>query len=158
MSAPQTPASRTAEGNEPSANTPRRRRSSSFILRLRSDLNKAMATETSPPSGNNMTSTLHRLPVELWEEIFKPLCADWNGKTPNLIKALRPDKKLYNEALRVFYKYNMFIFHRRNGWSFGDMTKEAVLSLEKVKIIIQCVHPPSYKFIADQGCNIEQTS
>ena len=65
------------------------------------------------------------------------MCMGWNGKTPNLIKALRPDRKLYTEALRVFYNHNVFIFHRRNGWSFSDMTKEAVLSFEKVKIVVE---------------------
>jgi hypothetical protein len=50
-----------------------------------------------------MPCLLHTLPPELREAIFKPLLVDWDGKTPNLVKALRPDKQLYNEALAIFY-------------------------------------------------------
>jgi hypothetical protein len=84
-----------------------------------------------------MPCLLHTLPPELREAIFKPLLVDWDGKTPNLVKALRPDKQLYNEALAIFYKFNVFIFHKGNGWSFGDMTKEAVLSLGRVRICVE---------------------
>jgi hypothetical protein len=81
-----------------------------------------------------MANLLHTLPPELREAIFKPVLVDWNGQTPDLIKALRPDRKLYNEALALFYRHNIFTFHKGNGWSFGDMAKEAVLSLDTIRI------------------------
>ena len=81
--------------------------------------------------------TLYKLPPELWGGIFTPLYLDWNGKTPNLIKALRPEKKIYVEALEIFYKHNVFKLHSGNGWSFGDMTKGAVLSVARVRICVE---------------------
>jgi hypothetical protein len=95
-----------------------------------------------------MINFLHILPPELREAIFKPLLVDWNGKTPNLIKALRPDRKLYNEALGVFYRHNIYTFHEGNGWSFGDMPKEAVLSLDRVRI---CTGSPLRTKIMSKG-------
>jgi len=94
---------------------------------------KSIATSKS----TKMACPLHKLPPELRAEIFKPMLINWNGKTPALIKALRFDKKLYNEALDIVYKQNTFTFHRKNDWSFGDMTKEAVLSIERVKVVIE---------------------
>jgi hypothetical protein len=79
-------------------------------------------------------------------------------KTPNLIKALRPDKRLYNETLGIFYKNNIFTFHRGNGWSWGDMTKQAVLRFEKVKIFIEYVHQHFYEQNTDRGTYIDQIS
>jgi hypothetical protein len=95
-----------------------------------------------------MINFLHILPPELREAIFKPLLVDRNGKTPNLIKALRPDRKLYKEALGVFYRHNIFTFHEGNGWSFGDMAKEAVLSLDRVRI---CTGSPLTSKIMSNG-------
>lgn len=95
-----------------------------------------------------MINFLHILPPELREAIFEPLLVDWNGKTPNLIKALRLDRKLYTEALGLFYKHNIFTFHEGNGWSFGDMAKEAVLSLDRVRI---CIGSPIRTKIMSKG-------
>ncbi|KAE9381214.1 hypothetical protein N431DRAFT_551368 [Stipitochalara longipes BDJ] len=107
---------------------------SSFALRFRSQRKKC--AEMATPAGKNK-NPLYKLPPELRQEIFRPMLIPWNGKTPNLIKALRADQKLYHEALEVFYKQNLFKLHRANGWSFGDMTKEAVLSIEKIKIYVE---------------------
>src|SRR6266536_2785833 len=81
-------------------------------------------------------STFYNVPAEIRELIFRPLCSDWNGQTPNIIKALRQDSTLYNEALHVFFKENAFVFHRGNGWSVGDMMPNGVLSIERIKIIV----------------------
>jgi hypothetical protein len=54
------------------------------------------------------------LPIELYEGILTPLCVDWEGKTPNITKALRPNKRLYHEALKIFFRYNTYIFHRES--------------------------------------------
>jgi len=51
---------------------------------------------------------LKKLPPEVREMIFRH-CVDFTeGKTPPLIVALRGDKKLYREAMRLFYKLNYF--------------------------------------------------
>jgi hypothetical protein len=92
-----------------------------------------ISTATPTQTGSTMFVDL---PLELYEAIFMHLCADWKGRTPNIIKALRPNKKLYLEALRIFYRHNTYVFHRENNWSFGDMTKDAVATIEKVRIYI----------------------
>jgi len=85
----------------------------------------------------HMSNPLYKLPPELRYQIFKPLLIHWNGNMSNLIEALRPEEKLYHEALEIFYKENIFVFHRENGWSFRDMTKRAVLTIEKARIEIE---------------------
>jgi hypothetical protein len=50
-------------------------------------------------------------------------CVDWEGHTPNIIKALRPEKRLYREALKIFYRLNPYVFGKENDWGFGDMKK-----------------------------------
>jgi hypothetical protein len=79
----------------------------------------------------------HRLPPEIRDQVFRPFCSKWNGRIPNLIKALRPDEKLYHEILDIFYKNNIFVLHRGNGWTFGDMMKKAVLTFTNMKIIVE---------------------
>lgn len=78
-----------------------------------------------------------RFPPEIREQIFRPLCVQWNGRTPHLIKALRPDRELYQEALYIFYRNNRFRLHKWNGWTFGDMTKKAVLTFTKITIVVE---------------------
>jgi len=84
-----------------------------------------------------MVCLFYRLPPEVRGQIFRPLCIDWNGEIPNLIKALRPDGKLYHEALEIFVKNNVYVLHYGNRWTFGDMTKSAVLRLIKIKIDVE---------------------
>jgi hypothetical protein len=113
-----------------------------MVDRRRSSIRKTIAAVFRPKAAASRSgrdapkSTLHNLPPEVRELIFRPLCVCWNGKIPPLIKALRSDKRLYGEALDIFFKNNTFVFHAGNGWSFGDMTSEAVLSIQKVKIIV----------------------
>jgi hypothetical protein len=121
----------------PPERTKRRTHIPSFVLRLRSQTKQATISENTSSEGSKTACRLHTLPPELRQEIFKPLLINWNGKTPNLIKALRPDEKLYNEAWALFCAFNVFTFHTKNGWGFGDMGKAAVLRLDKVKICIE---------------------
>ena len=79
---------------------------------------------------------LNRLPPDLRLVIFKQLCANWVGKVPNIIKALRGDWTLYHEALEEFYKINTFVFHRGNEWSFGDMKSGAAESIRRARIVV----------------------
>lgn len=81
--------------------------------------------------------SLRLLPTEVRLIIFHELCTNWNGRVPNIIKALRPDSELYHEALEELYCHNVFVAHKGNGWSFGDMTKNAVLSIRKAKILVE---------------------
>ncbi|KAE8448354.1 hypothetical protein EG329_009598 [Mollisiaceae sp. DMI_Dod_QoI] len=77
------------------------------------------------------------LPPEIRLQVWEYLCLDWNGKIPNVIKALRPDETLYKEALALFYRKNIYTFHSKNNWSFGDMTPGAVKTITKAVIHIQ---------------------
>ncbi|PVH85774.1 hypothetical protein DL98DRAFT_650724 [Cadophora sp. DSE1049] len=80
---------------------------------------------------------LHQLPPDLRLVIFQPLCTNWDGKVPNIIKALRGDWKLYHEALEEFYRSNTFVFHSGNAWSFADMKSEAVESIRRARIVVE---------------------
>ncbi|KAH7417398.1 hypothetical protein BKA64DRAFT_702167 [Cadophora sp. MPI-SDFR-AT-0126] len=80
---------------------------------------------------------LHQLPPELRLVLFQPLCANWDGKVPEIIKALRGDRKLYHEALEEFYRSNTFVFHRGNGWSLADMKIAAVKSIRRARIVVE---------------------
>ncbi|KAG4435980.1 hypothetical protein IFR05_008522 [Cadophora sp. M221] len=84
-----------------------------------------------------MRNPLHSIPPELRLMILKPLCTTWDGQAPNVIKALRNDWILYHEALEEFYRSNVYVFHKGNGWSFGDMTKEAVKSIRRARIVVE---------------------
>jgi hypothetical protein len=109
----------------------------------------SLASKLTTSKETKMACSLHKLPPELREEIFKQQLVHWDGKTPCLIKALRPDKKLYTQALGIFFRHNAFTFHKENNWSFGDMTQAAVLSIERVKISIEYVLLIYYALIAE---------
>ncbi|RDW89538.1 hypothetical protein BP6252_01570 [Coleophoma cylindrospora] len=57
------------------------------------------------------------------------------NQTPPIIKALRPDKELYYEALRVFYRNATFDIHRFNGWSFGETSGTALRTIRSLCIL-----------------------
>jgi hypothetical protein len=93
---------------------------------------------------NTSASLIERFPVELRLKIFEPLCI-FDGKMPALIIALRPLKKLYHEALQLFYKNSNFILHERNKFclkDFGDR-KEAALTIQKLTFLHPYVISPS---------------
>jgi hypothetical protein len=78
-------------------------------------------------------NTLRKLLPEIRYMIFKLTLAEWKGKTPVLIKALRGDQEMYFEALAVFYRINTFTSSYRNRWG-DDMSDEALHTVVKWKI------------------------
>jgi hypothetical protein len=67
-------------------------------IHLKYSMNQSEATIATATPTQTISTMFVDLPLELYEAIFTPLCVDWKGKTPNIIKALRPNKKLYHEA------------------------------------------------------------
>lgn len=108
------------------------RNTKALISKWHSRFHILKATNSSTTTA--MACAFDRLPPELRDQIFRPLCVGWDGKVPNLIKALRPNTKLYYEALDIFYRSNTFTLHRENDWSFGDMSKKAVLTFTKITV------------------------
>lgn len=53
---------------------------------------------------------LRRIPPEIRDQIFAPclLRSRFSTTSPELLVALRPDRLLYEEALDLFYKQNVF--------------------------------------------------
>ncbi|KAL2072641.1 hypothetical protein VTL71DRAFT_11984 [Oculimacula yallundae] len=85
-----------------------------------------------------VANSLHTLPSELRIKIFQYLCCSgWTGQVPNIIKALRCDWVLYHEALEEFYRSGVFVFCRENGWSFRDMTQQAVKTITRAGIMVE---------------------
>jgi hypothetical protein len=98
----------------------------------------ASSTHESKPCGK--ACILYRCPPEAREVVLKPLCNEWNGKMPGIIKALRQDKPLYEEVMGVFLKVNhTFVLYKKNDWDFGDVKKNVILGIKKIKIIIESV-------------------
>ena len=80
----------------------------------------------------------HALPPELRQMIFR-MVLEWNGKTPALLKALRPDQLLYEEALHLFFQINPYNLERKNGWSFEEIAgtkRKTVESVYRLNILI----------------------
>lgn len=77
------------------------------------------------------------LPPEIREKIFGPCLDVWIGETPELLKALRPEPILYNQALDLFYRQNTFVLGKRNAWSMEGMSEETIKSLEKIELLLE---------------------
>ncbi|TGO21112.1 hypothetical protein BPAE_0240g00100 [Botrytis paeoniae] len=92
-----------------SRNTKRRRQMDPVPVPQIPSIQRTRSTNTSRSDG------LYKFPVKVRAIIFfYVLCDSWHGKSPNFLKALRGDRLLYSEALPIFYKYNVYEFHR---WS-----------------------------------------
>jgi uncharacterized protein YjbI with pentapeptide repeats len=77
---------------------------------------------------------LRKLPPEVREMIFRH-CVDFtDGKIPPLIIALRADQKLYHEALKVFFKLNVFTLNKRTAKLCGGMGENALRNICQLKI------------------------
>jgi hypothetical protein len=50
------------------------------------------------------------------------------------------DARLYQETLALFRKFNTFILSECNDLALGERSKEAILTIEKVKIEFRSVH------------------
>lgn len=79
------------------------------------------------------------LPGELRELIFSfVLSAPWDGKTPALIAALRPEREMYGECIFVFRRHlHTYVLHCKNDWSWLDMPKEVIATIIKVRIVVE---------------------
>jgi hypothetical protein len=93
-----------------------------------------------------MPNTLKTVPKELRLMIFEELLGgeEWNGKTPNVIKALRTerDHEVYYEVLTIFHRMNhSYILSERNDWGFIDMSKEMIATIGRVTIEIRYAEP-----------------
>jgi len=70
--------------------------------------------------------------------ILLALSNEWNGKTPEIMQALRVDRKIHAEAMQAFHKMGYaYVLCRENNWGLGDMKKSAISTANKVKIIIE---------------------
>jgi hypothetical protein len=119
--------------------------SSNVALYPRADLSPSPNGPVSSPEvvSNTPASPIEQLPVELQLKIFEPVCI-FDGKMPALIIALRPLKKLYYEALQLFYKNSTFVLQHRNQFclrDFGDR-KEAALTIQKLTFLHPYVTSP----------------
>jgi hypothetical protein len=75
-----------------------------------------MILSAEKPKPSNL---LRKFPPEIREEIFKLTVGDWDDKTPALIKAIRGDREMYLEVMKIFYRINTFCSRRRNSWGKG---------------------------------------
>jgi hypothetical protein len=98
---------------------------------------RILIVHSTPPI--KMSCTLYKVPSEMREAIILLALPDeWNGKTPEIIKALRIDRKLHAEAMQAFNKMGYaYVLRRENDWGFGDMKESAISMIRKVKIIIE---------------------
>jgi hypothetical protein len=75
--------------------------------------------------------TLRRFPPELREMVFHSAMIKIEGKTPQLLIALRADRELYAEALIVYYKVNDFEVRYDIGWKWLDDLRPEVRKMLK---------------------------
>jgi hypothetical protein len=73
--------------------------------------------------------------------IFKLCLSDtWNGKTPNLLAALRGQDELYFQSLEIFQKTNSFYLTNRDRFQlFKSMSETVLLNIRRVAISIGLV-------------------
>lgn len=85
-----------------------------------------------------MSCTLNKIPPEIRDQIFNlTLDEEWTGQMPTLIKALRTDPKIYNEAIAIFYRMKYtYVLSSRNSWGLGSMSEAVLKTIKKVKISV----------------------
>jgi hypothetical protein len=79
---------------------------------------------------------LRRFAPEIRAMIFR-YCTPWEcrkARTPDMIVALRGDEELYQEALRAFYKHNLFRLDFSNLSKLELMCTKAVVNINKLSI------------------------
>ncbi|KAL3427382.1 hypothetical protein PVAG01_00891 [Phlyctema vagabunda] len=77
--------------------------------------------------------TLRILPAEVRFHIFE-YCLPWNGKSPNLLKALRSDPELHAEAMKFMELRRAFILRKENDWSLQSMPRKLTLNILKLEV------------------------
>lgn len=79
------------------------------------------------------TPTFNSIPAEIRNLIFSN-AIEWNGKTPNVVAAVRGDPVLYAEALGVLHRQSTFKLHAANRLSRSVMSPKAYQSVRKLEI------------------------
>ncbi|KAK6587343.1 hypothetical protein PZA11_000633 [Diplocarpon coronariae] len=106
-----------------------------------------------PPSESRMMkSSLYQLPVELREMILiLALGSKWTGQMPALVKALRCDKNLHAECMRICENIalhpllrwsDMEVLQERFPMSCHDLSLTAALAPSITSVTLEC-HPKS---------------
>lgn len=110
---------------------------------LDSELIRTAVAPYPPPkdsSKGKKKCALDKLPAELREMIFMYAFGDeeWTGKTPDLIKALRTEDHIYVDCMSAWYRQkHTFVLHTKNSWSFLDMPPHVIVTITKVKIMVE---------------------
>lgn len=82
----------------------------------------------------NKGEGLYMIPWELRQMIFK-LCLEYNGESPSLLEALRPESSLHDEAVKIYNKINTkIILNKSNDWS-TDAIAEETLKCGKILVV-----------------------
>jgi hypothetical protein len=95
-------------------------------------------SQMSSPNSNHATASkfnLRGLPLELRADIFRQDLLEWTNDRliPNLIKALRADPQMYQEALDIFYCLKHYLIgaqSEREVLSMPQSVLKRVLSVE----------------------------
>lgn len=71
--------------------------------------------------------------------VFEPVLAlGWDGQMPALVRALRSEKHLHAECMRIWLKQkHTYILSKENNWSFLHMSKEMIATITKLKIMVE---------------------
>lgn len=79
------------------------------------------------------------LPLEILNTIILLTYPEkWSGRTPPIIKALRPLPTLYQQALSLFDKRNYsYILYEDNAWGLSDMPPPVISTIHSVTIALR---------------------
>jgi hypothetical protein len=85
---------------------------------------------------NQQQNLLRKFPPEIRDLIFTPclLFSHKDDPAPTLLAALRPDGKLYEEALDIFYKMNEFFFDIHHGAQFEGLKIDIIQRIQSLQI------------------------
>jgi len=81
---------------------------------------------------------LFDIPFEIREKIFH-LTLDWDGKTPPMLAALRSEPELYQQALKIFRKNN--VFTARGLEKSVTMPCNVIQAIERLSLEARPVYP-----------------
>jgi hypothetical protein len=63
-------------------------------IHLKYSMNQSEAAKSTATLTQTGSTMFAELPIELYEGIFTPLCVDWEGKTPNIIKSPQTEQEI----------------------------------------------------------------
>jgi len=96
----------------------------------------------SRPAPRTFSDLFATLSAEVRVQIFKVSFSgegSWNGKTPNLIHALRTKESMnyYMEALEALRYVNPYGLGSWNRWGFWDMSAQQISELRMIEVEVQ---------------------